>query len=68
VNGLKSRGFTSPYLRAFVVARVNPLRFKRGASAEFDATLDRMIAAARRFDASGIRADQLASASGPPEE
>lgn len=68
VNGLKARGFTSPYLRAFVVARINPLRFKRGTSAEFDATLDRMISAAKRFDAAGVRPDQLAAASGPPEE
>ena len=27
---LKERGFESPYLRPFVVARINPLRFKRG--------------------------------------
>ena len=47
---LKARGFESPYLKAFVVARINPLRFKRGAKAEFDETLDKMLAAARRFD------------------
>ena len=40
VAGLKDRGFESPYLRAFVVARINPLRFKRGATAEFDETID----------------------------
>ena len=27
---LKARGFNSPYLRAFVVARTNPLRFIKG--------------------------------------
>ena len=27
VKELKSKGFESPYLRAFVVARINPLRF-----------------------------------------
>jgi ParB family transcriptional regulator, chromosome partitioning protein len=27
VAKLKQRGFVSPYLRAFVVARVNPLRW-----------------------------------------
>jgi ParB family chromosome partitioning protein len=65
---LKARGFESPYLRAFVVARINPLRFRRGAKAEFDETIDKMLAAARRFDADRIRADQVAQAGGPTEE
>ena len=68
VKGLKERGFESPYLRAFVVARINPLRFKRGAKAEFDETIDKMIASASRFDAGKVKADQVARASGPPEE
>ena len=68
IKGLKARGFESPYLRAFVVARINPLRFKRGAKADFDETIDKMLASARRFDAAKIRADQVARASGPPEE
>ena len=68
VKGLKDRGFESPYLRAFVVARINPLRFKRGAKAEFDETIDRMITAASRFDPARVKADQVARASGPPEE
>ena len=29
MKALKERGFESPYLRAFVVARINPLRFQR---------------------------------------
>ena len=68
VKALKARGFDSPYLKTFVVARINPLRFKRGAKAEFDETVDRMIASALKFDTSTIRADQLASAGGPSEE
>ena len=39
VAALKERGLTSPYLKAFVVARVNPLRFQRGAKAGFDETI-----------------------------
>ena len=31
VEKLKERGLTSPYLRSFVVARINPLRFIKGA-------------------------------------
>lgn len=68
VAELKAKGFESPYLRAFVVARINPLRFKRGATAEFDETIDKMLAGARRFDSSRIRADQVARTGGAPEE
>lgn len=67
VASLKSRGFESPYLRAFVVARINPLRFKRG-EADFDETIDKMLSSARRFDAAKIRADQVARSGGAPEE
>ncbi|MBI4421291.1 MAG: ParB N-terminal domain-containing protein [Gemmatimonadetes bacterium] len=65
---LKEKGFQSPYLRAFVVARINPLRFRRGAKAEFDETIEQMMAAAKKFDAGKVKADQLAAAGGPPEE
>ena len=68
VAALKARGFESPYLRPFVVARINPLRFKRGAKAEFDETIDKMLASAQRFDAGKIRQDQVARAGGAPEE
>ena len=68
VKALKGRGFESPYLKAFVVARVNPLRFQRGGSPEFDATIEKMIAAARRFDAGKVKADQVAAAAGAPAE
>ena len=68
VKALKARGFESPYLKAFVVARINPLRFQRGGSPDFDATIEKMTAAARRFDAAKVRADQLAAAAGGPAE
>jgi len=68
VKQLKDRGFQSPYLKSFVVARVNPLRFKRGAKAEFEETIGKMLAGARRFDVSKVRPEQLARAAGPPEE
>lgn len=68
VAGLKARGVESPYLRAFVVARINPLRFQRKGTPDFDETIDKMLASARRFDPSRIRADQVARSGGPPEE
>jgi ParB family chromosome partitioning protein len=68
VAALKAKGMQSPYLKAFVLARINPLRFKRGATAEFDETVDKMLAAAGRFDADKVKATDLAAASGPPDE
>jgi len=68
VASLKERGFESPYLKAFVVARINPLRFQRKPTADFDETIDKMIASARRFDPSRIRVDQVARSGGAPEE
>jgi ParB family transcriptional regulator, chromosome partitioning protein len=67
VAALKERGFESPYLKPFVVARINPIRFKKG-EADFDDTLDKMLASARKFDAGKVRADQVARSGGPPEE
>jgi ParB family chromosome partitioning protein len=65
VKNMKSRGLESPYLKAFVVARLNPLRFTRK-PAEFDETIDKMLGSARRFDPGKIRADQVARSGGPP--
>jgi len=66
VAKLKARGFESPYLKNFVVARINFLRFQRGATAEFDPTLDKLIAAAKKLDAGKVNAAQLATAGGAP--
>ena len=64
VAALKERGFTSPYLKAFVVARLNPLRFRKGAVMSADDALDAMSAAAAKFDAQKVKIGDLASA--PP--
>ena len=66
VKSMKERGLESPYLKAFVVARINPLRFQRKPTADFDETIDKMLASARRFDSGKIRADQVARSGGPP--
>jgi ParB family chromosome partitioning protein len=68
IKKLKARGMESPYLRAFVVARINPLRFKRGAKADVDETLGKMLASARKFDSTKVRADQVAQTGGAPDE
>jgi ParB family chromosome partitioning protein len=65
VASLKAKGMESPYLKAFVVARINPLRFQRKPTADFDETIDRMLGSARRFDAGKIRSDQVVRTGGP---
>jgi ParB family chromosome partitioning protein len=68
IQALRDRGLQSPYLRAFVVARINPLRFTRGATGAFDDVIGKMQQAAARFDPSKIKPDEVSRASGPPEE
>src|SRR5215831_11153169 len=59
---LKEKGFESPYLRAFVIARINPLRFHKGEKPSFDATMEKMITSAKKFNVGSIKAEQLARA------
>ena len=70
VEALKSRGLTSPYLKSFVVARCNPLRFrpKDAAPLAFDEVLDRMTKAAQKMNVEKIKVDDLAKSGGAPEE
>ncbi len=69
VEALKQKGLTSPYLRSFVVARLNPIRF-RPKDAEplgFDEVMERMEKAAGKFNAEKIKMDDLARSGGTPE-
>ena len=68
VSALKERGFESPYLKNFVVARVNPLRFQRDGDADWDATLAKMRAGVARFDAAKIKPEHVARSGGAPAE
>ena len=65
---LKARGFESPYLKAFVVARINHLRFVKEKHPDFDASIERILGAAKRFNVANIRPDQIARSGGAPEE
>ena len=66
VAKLKDRGFESPYLKNFVVARINFLRFVKGDPPEFEAALEKLTASAKKIDASKVNAAQLATAGGAP--
>jgi ParB family chromosome partitioning protein len=65
VTALKDRGLQSPYLKNFVVARINFLRFKKEGTAEFDPTVSRMISSARRFNLDKVNREDLGRMSGP---
>jgi ParB family chromosome partitioning protein len=67
VARLKERGFDSPYLKPFVVARVNPLRFAKGAAPPFDELMAQMTRRARALDPARVRPADLARSGGPPE-
>jgi ParB family chromosome partitioning protein len=68
VEKLKAKGLTSPYLKPFVVSRVNYTRFSKATSFDFDEVLDRMKAAAAKFNVEKVRPDQVTRAAGPPDE
>jgi len=68
VDGLKARGMTSPYLRAFVVARVNPLRFIKGEPPPLDELLPSMTKRARGMNLDKIKSGDIARTGGPPPE
>ncbi|MFO0775123.1 MAG: ParB N-terminal domain-containing protein [Nitrospiraceae bacterium] len=70
VEALKAKGLTSPYLKSFVVARINPIRFrpKDAAPPAFDETLGKMLASATKFDAGKIKMEDLAASGGAPDE
>ena len=68
VDELKARGLKNPYLKVFVIARVNPLRFSKAKQADFYETLDKMESALRKFDPSKIESRHLASMAGAPLE
>jgi ParB family chromosome partitioning protein len=64
---LKARGFNSPYLRAFVVARTNPLRFIKGTPPPLEELLPSMTKRAAGMDASKIKSEDVARTGGAPE-
>lgn len=67
VQKLKDRGLQSPYLRSFVVARINPLRWIKEEPAIED-VLKTMRERATKFNVEKVKPHDLAGAGGPPDE
>jgi ParB family chromosome partitioning protein len=71
VEALKAKGLTSPYLKAFVVARINPIRFSKATEFDFDEIIDKMTASAKKFNVEKVKQEDVAKAGGggaPDEE
>jgi ParB family chromosome partitioning protein len=66
VATLQARGFKSPYLRNYVVARINPVRFHKATKGDtrppmpMAQALTRMAAAARNFNVGSVSNSDLA--------
>ncbi len=69
VEKLKAKGLTSPYLKPFVVSRVNYTRFSKATSFDFDEALDKIIASAQKFNVDRVKQEDVAkSGGGAPDE
>jgi ParB family chromosome partitioning protein len=66
VAALQARGLKSPYLRNYVVARINPVRFQRAKKGQTESlmpiaqALTRMAAAAAKFNPESVSATDVA--------
>jgi ParB family chromosome partitioning protein len=68
VDKLKAKGLTSPYLKPFVVSRVNYTRFSKATSFDFDEALDKIIASAAKFNVDRVKQEDVAKSGGGPAD
>jgi ParB family chromosome partitioning protein len=70
VEALKARGIRSPYLRPFVVSRIDFLRFVKGEPPPWEKALARLRKSAENFNPAKFEQRDVtaAAATGPPEE
>jgi ParB family chromosome partitioning protein len=68
VKKLKERGLVSPYLRSFVVARINPLRWIKEEPPPLEDVLKTMRERAAKFNVEKVKPQDLAGAAGPPDD
>jgi ParB family transcriptional regulator, chromosome partitioning protein len=66
VDKLKAKGLTSPYLKTFVVSRVNYTRFVKSPTIDFDEAVDKITASAQKFNVEKVKQDDVAKAGGGP--
>jgi len=67
VQKLKAKGFVSPYLKSFVVARSNPLRFMKEAP-ELEELLKTIRGKVERFNVDKIKQSDIVASGGAPDD
>jgi ParB family chromosome partitioning protein len=67
IDKLKERGLVSPYLRAFVVARVNPLRWIKDEPPPLSEVLKTMKERLAKFNVDKVNQQDLAKTGGAPD-
>jgi len=67
VKKLKAKGFVSPYLKTFVVARSNPLRFMKEPP-ELEELIKTIRGKVERFNVDKIRQEDIVAGGGTPDE
>jgi len=65
---LREKGLTSPYLRSFVVSRINPLRWIQGEVPPAEKVLETMRERAAKFNVEKVKQEDLARAGGAADE
>ena len=67
VKKLKAKGFVSPYLKTFVVARSNPLRFMKTAP-ELEDLIKTIRGKVERFNVDRIKQEDIVASGGAPDD
>jgi len=68
VAKLKAKGLVSPYLKSFVVARINPLRWIQGEPPPLEEVLKTMRERAAKFNVDKIRQEDIVATGGAPDD
>jgi ParB family chromosome partitioning protein len=68
ITKLKERGFMSPYLRAFVIARINPLRWIQGEPPPLEEVFKTMRERAAKFNVEKVKQEDIVATGGAAAE
>jgi ParB family chromosome partitioning protein len=68
VAKLKAKGLASPYLKSFVVARINPLRWIQGEPPPLEEVLKTMRERAAKFNVEKIKQEDIVATGGAPDD
>jgi ParB family transcriptional regulator, chromosome partitioning protein len=65
---LKAKGIDSPYLRGFVVARINPVRFAKEVTISPEELIAKLQANADKFNVDKVKDEDVKAAGGTPDD